>query len=183
MTFAYHYHLVSGALGGNYVNSPGSNKPVLLALVSKPNLFSVGPWVFYAFIKCRFCDSAVEIWLLRPLQLWTDKRVKMKIENKYSDAQVSQNLMMKTMHKIMNINQTGNSTPFDLGTFFLLEIVGFMCHQLVWILQWTFCYCLMKWSLRTLCVLLMHMLSIYFVVPMLRLPHLFTVGRTIQSPN
>lgn len=147
MTFAYHYHLVSGALGGNYVNLPGSNKPVLLALASIPNLFSVGPWVFYAFITCCFCDSTVEIWLLRPLQLWRDKRVKI-IENKYSDAysdaQVSQNLMMKTMHKIMNINQTGNSTPFDLGTFLLLEIVVFMCHQLVWILQWTFCYCLIK---------------------------------------
>lgn len=46
-------------------------------------------------------------------------------------TQVSQNLMMKTIHKIMNMNQTGNPTPLDLGTFLLLEIVGFMCHQVV----------------------------------------------------
>lgn len=46
-------------------------------------------------------------------------------------TQVSQNLMMKTIHKIMNINQTGNPTPLDLGTFLFLEIVGFKLHEMV----------------------------------------------------
>lgn len=41
----------------------------------------------------------------------------MKIENKYSDAQVSQNLMMKTMHKIMNIKPNWQLYTFRLRDF------------------------------------------------------------------